>query len=114
MRGSMHSGPRGLHARRARALDRIAGLTDRRGHRHYRSVADSWDEEPTAHGIGEPASTSSERQATLTVLTGSATGQMFKVVRDLSIGRAPTSDIRLDDDGVSRNHARVGYLNDAA
>ncbi len=72
-------------------------------------MADNWDEDTTAHGIGEPAATSSQRHATLTVLTGIASGQMFKVARNLLIGRAPNAELKLDDDGISRNHARIFY-----
>ncbi len=44
----------------------------------------------------------------LTVLTGTATGQTFKLSRGESvIGRADDALVRLIDDGVSRNHARL-------
>ncbi len=44
----------------------------------------------------------------LTVLTGTATGQTFKLSRgEAVIGRADDALIRLVDDGVSRNHARL-------
>jgi diguanylate cyclase (GGDEF)-like protein len=75
-------------------------------------VADEWDEEDTSatepfeieQKLSEPAS----RHACLTVLTGSAAGQLFRVKKgSLALGRAPTSEVRLDDDGVSRNHARI-------
>ncbi|MDF1564161.1 MAG: GGDEF domain-containing protein [Deltaproteobacteria bacterium] len=42
------------------------------------------------------------------VLAGKAVGRMFKVVTgEMLIGRAPECDIMLDDDGVSRKHARL-------
>ncbi len=44
----------------------------------------------------------------LTVLTGTATGQTFKLSRgEAVIGRADDALVRLVDDGVSRNHARL-------
>lgn len=44
----------------------------------------------------------------LMVLAGKAVGRMFKVVTgEMLIGRAPECDIMLDDDGVSRKHARL-------
>ncbi len=45
---------------------------------------------------------------TLTILTGMRAGSVFSVEKvPLTIGRAKTSDVRLDDAGVSRNHARL-------
>lgn len=73
-------------------------------------MASSWDEDTTATGVTDLESQSTsqaKRNATLTVLTGSATGQMFKINHDLMIGRAVTASVRVDDDGVSRNHARI-------
>ncbi|MDB4953872.1 MAG: diguanylate cyclase [Myxococcales bacterium] len=73
-------------------------------------VASEWDDETTAAGVAElDGQAGSARNATLTVLTGTATGQMFKVSHDLMIGRAPTASVRVDDDGVSRNHARIRF-----
>jgi diguanylate cyclase (GGDEF)-like protein len=46
--------------------------------------------------------------AYLTVLTGTAAGQMFRIPESSSvIGRASTAQLRIDEEGVSRNHARV-------
>ena len=51
-------------------------------------------------------------RACLTVLTGSASGHMFRLVRgEAVIGRGVEAAIRVADDGVSRSHARV--LHDA-
>jgi two-component system cell cycle response regulator len=74
-------------------------------------VADDWEEEHTAmtelSEIQDKGSMPRNR-ACLTVLTGSASGQLHKVIKgELLIGRAPTAAIRLEDDGISRNHARV-------
>jgi diguanylate cyclase (GGDEF)-like protein len=78
-------------------------------------MTSSWDEDTSTTGVVDPEGQSAEskRNATLTVLTGSATGQMFKVNHDLMIGRAPTAAVRIDDDGVSRSHARVRFDNGA-
>lgn len=76
-------------------------------------VPDSWDEDTTATETAEltavPANDPMRRRPCLTVLTGTATGQMFKLPRgeEAGIGRAPDSTVRLVDDGVSRNHARL-------
>ena len=72
-------------------------------------MSDDWDEEDTTStDIEEVQARLADvpRNATLTVLTGSATGQMFKLAKSGSLGRAPSCDIRIDDDGMSRTHAR--------
>ena len=77
-------------------------------------MADDWDEETTAHGVAEPPSGVARNRATVTVLTGNATGRMYKITRNYLIGRAPNAEIRLDDDGISRNHARIHTEGDTA
>ncbi|HVE85643.1 MAG TPA: GGDEF domain-containing protein [Myxococcales bacterium] len=50
-------------------------------------------------------------RAYLIVVAGkSSVGKMFPITGDLVIGRAGSADIVLDDDGVSRRHARVRLL----
>jgi two-component system cell cycle response regulator len=52
---------------------------------------------------------------TFLVVSGQASaGKMFKLRGEMFIGRANTSDIYLDDDGVSRRHARVMVGNDGS
>jgi two-component system, cell cycle response regulator len=53
-----------------------------------------------------------ERQGTLTVLMGGDVGAVFALGESTIIGRSPQAEITLDDDGVSRNHARVSCLGD--
>ncbi|RMG11828.1 MAG: GGDEF domain-containing protein [Deltaproteobacteria bacterium] len=44
----------------------------------------------------------------LIVLSGTSVGRMFKIqAGEMLIGRSPDCDIMLDDDGVSRKHARL-------
>jgi two-component system, cell cycle response regulator len=44
----------------------------------------------------------------------SVTGQMFKLTEgEMVIGRAANADVRIDDDGVSRRHAKLVALGDA-
>lgn len=51
---------------------------------------------------------SSELNAYLIVLSGRSVGKMFKVpVGEVNLGRALESEVRLDDEGVSRNHAQM-------
>jgi two-component system, cell cycle response regulator len=47
-------------------------------------------------------------QAYLIVLAGSSVGEMFKLGRErVIIGRGPTADVRMVDEGVSREHCEV-------
>lgn len=77
-------------------------------------MPDEWDEETTT--AAEPselqdklASVGAARtKPVLTVLTGGASGKQFKVVKGTAvIGRAPNAELRLEDDGISRTHARI-------
>jgi two-component system cell cycle response regulator len=71
-------------------------------------VTDEWDEDTGATDVEELQKTSSQRRACLTCLTGTLSGQLFKVSKgQLVIGRSPHAELRLDDDGISRNHARI-------
>ena len=78
-------------------------------------MSDEWDEETNATDLEElQAKIATPRnRATLTVITGSATGQMFKLDGSMTIGRAPICEIRLDDDGISRSHARLRLERDS-
>jgi two-component system cell cycle response regulator len=71
-------------------------------------VADEWDEVTGATDVDELQRASSQRRACFTCLTGALSGQLFKVQKgQLLIGRSPHAELRLDDDGISRNHARI-------
>jgi diguanylate cyclase (GGDEF)-like protein len=70
------------------------------------------DEIPTQRGqrvsVAVSASTSSPSRASLTVLAGLNAGQIFTVRQDETIiGRGRDAEVRVDDVGVSRKHARV-------
>lgn len=48
------------------------------------------------------------RSAYLIVINGKSVGKMFKLQGDkLIIGRAPTNEVLIDDEGVSRQHAMI-------
>ena len=72
-------------------------------------VTDEWDEDTGTTDIEEVhRSDAAPRRACLTILTGALSGQLFKITQDtLNIGRSPQAQLRLEDDGISRNHARI-------
>lgn len=74
-------------------------------------AADNWDDDTTATDVAQLADQQPARdRACLTVITGSAAGQVFKLVRGtITIGRAANAEIRIPDDGVSRHHARLRH-----
>jgi diguanylate cyclase (GGDEF)-like protein len=61
--------------------------------------------EGTPERFGSP---DDERQGTLTVLVGPNVGATFALVRDVTvIGRNLEAQVPIEDDGVSREHARI-------
>jgi two-component system cell cycle response regulator len=72
-------------------------------------VPDEWDEETGTTDLeAVRRAGDKERRACLTILTGSAAGQLFKCGKStIVMGRSPQADLKLDDDGISRNHARL-------
>ncbi len=72
-------------------------------------MPDEWDEETGTTDLESVRRAGDkERRACLTILTGSAAGQLFKCAKaTIVMGRAPSADLKLDDDGISRHHARL-------
>src|SRR6188508_471912 len=55
-----------------------------------------------------PAPTGEAQNAYLVVMAGSNVGEMYKLDKaQLVIGRGDKADLRLVDDGISRDHARI-------
>jgi diguanylate cyclase (GGDEF)-like protein len=80
-------------------------------------VPDDWEEEDTTStDLEEIQQRIVHRTAhpCLTVLTGGAAGQLFKLQSTMVIGRIPSAEIRLEDDGISRKHASVHVEADRA
>lgn len=78
------------------------------------SVPDDWDEEATsATAIEEIREKltgfgAANARPVLTVLTGGMSGQLFKVIKGVAvIGRATNAEVKVEDDGISRAHARI-------
>lgn len=80
-----------------------------------KEILTAWEDEEAAdvgdrtviQGIKDLTSSLENRQAYLIVISGSAVGKMFKLGGEMGIGRSPECEICLDDEGISRNHARV-------
>jgi two-component system, cell cycle response regulator len=60
---------------------------------------------------GAPGAAIQERQGTLTVLMGADVGAVYSLGANTVIGRSAEADITLDDDGVSRSHAKITERN---
>jgi diguanylate cyclase (GGDEF)-like protein len=81
--------------------------------------SDDWEEQTSAADFNdEPdklASPGRVPKPCLTVLTGTASGQVFKLALGTSVlGRASTCEVRVDDEGISRQHAQVRHDNGRA
>lgn len=80
-------------------------------------MVDDWDEDTTSATINVSeirARHEKRKRACLTVLTGTMSGQLYKLQKgNTIIGRATNAEVRLVDDGVSRHHARVRMETDA-
>lgn len=73
-------------------------------------MAENWDHDitSTAVVVGSSEATRERTRPCFTVLNGNSSGAVFKIARGTSlIGRSPNAPIRINDDGVSRNHAEV-------
>jgi diguanylate cyclase (GGDEF)-like protein len=77
-------------------------------------VPDEWEEETATATEEEDFSPklssvgAARTKPVLTVLTGGASGKQFKVSKGTAvIGRGPTVELRVEDDGISRSHARI-------
>ncbi len=73
-------------------------------------MADDWDEDTTATNLGAlvPDAEPRRDRKCLTVLTGNSTGHVHKLAHGTHIiGRKETSELRITDEGISRQHAKV-------
>ncbi len=71
------------------------------------------EEQTVIHKRIPPGGAPRERNAYLIVLSGRAVGQMFKLASgEHVVGRSTDADIRLDDEGVSRAHAKMRRRSD--
>ena len=76
----------------------------------------SWDDITRVQDSppGTTRTPTSRDQAYLIVLAGSAMGEMFKIVRPQTIiGRGQTAQVRMMDDGISREHCEIQVEGDS-
>jgi two-component system, cell cycle response regulator len=79
--------------------------------RYDAAMADSWDEDTTSTtSIAELVASHSRKRACLTIVSGEASGQVCTLARGATVvGRAPEAGLRLVEEGISRQHARVQF-----
>jgi two-component system, cell cycle response regulator len=71
-------------------------------------VANPFDDTTRMSPAPGPQGAEEGQMAYLVVLAGSNVGEMYKVEKEKTVmGRGETADIRLFDDGISREHAQV-------
>jgi two-component system, cell cycle response regulator len=73
------------------------------------------EDNTTVIGLGELRSPAPSRTATFIVIGGSGVGRMYKLTsQEMSIGRSADCEIQLEDEGVSRRHAKVVRRDDGS
>lgn len=76
-------------------------------------VPEDWDDETSATSLDElrdkqTGGEAAKARPVLTVLTGGMSGKLFKVTKGMAvIGRATDAEVKVEDDGISRTHARI-------
>ena len=77
---------------------------------HHRSDTDlpeSGDRTNTAHPVS-PQVTEGVRRPFLIIIAGTQVGQLHKIAKSRTVvGRSPDADIRIVDDGISREHVEI-------
>jgi diguanylate cyclase (GGDEF)-like protein len=70
-------------------------------------MQDDWDDKTIVATSLAPAAPLGGKRAQLVVLAGSNVGEMYNLLGTLVVGRGREADIRIQTDGISRQHARV-------
>jgi diguanylate cyclase (GGDEF)-like protein len=70
-------------------------------------MQDDWEDKTVVATSIAPAAPVSGKRAQLVVLAGANVGEMYSLFGTLSIGRGRDADIRIQGDGISRQHARI-------
>jgi two-component system, cell cycle response regulator len=70
-------------------------------------MQDDWEDKTVVATSLAPAAPAGGKRAQLVVLAGSNVGEMYNMQGTLTIGRGRDADIRIQGDGISRQHARI-------
>lgn len=70
-------------------------------------MQDDWEDKTVVATSIAPAAPLSGKRAQLVVLAGANVGEMYSLFGTLSMGRGRDADIRIQGDGISRQHARI-------
>jgi two-component system cell cycle response regulator len=75
-------------------------------------MQDDWEDKTVVATSLAPAAPGGGKRAQLVVLAGSNVGEMYNMQGTLTIGRGRDADIRIQGDGISRQHARIRVGNE--
>jgi diguanylate cyclase (GGDEF)-like protein len=70
-------------------------------------MSDDFDEKTVVATSVSPAPALGSKRAQLVVLSGNNVGEMYNVAGDLVLGRGRDADVRVQGDGISRQHVRL-------
>ncbi|MGD8861868.1 MAG: GGDEF domain-containing protein [Myxococcales bacterium] len=70
-------------------------------------MSDEFDEKTVVATSVSPAPALGSKRAQLVVLSGNNVGEMYNVASDLVLGRGRDADVRIQGDGISRQHVRL-------
>jgi diguanylate cyclase (GGDEF)-like protein len=71
------------------------------------AMQDEWEDKTVVATSLTPAAPVGGKRAQLVVLAGANVGEMYNLTGTLVIGRGRDADIRIQGDGISRQHARI-------
>ena len=70
-------------------------------------MQDEWEDKTVVATSLSPAAGMGGKRAQLVVLAGTNVGELYNVQGELVIGRGRETDIRIQGDGISRQHAKI-------
>jgi len=76
-------------------------------------MQDDWDEKTVVGTDVAPAAPTSKKRAQLLVVAGNNVGEMYALQGVMTVGRGREAGIRIQGDGISRQHARLRVTADA-
>ena len=76
------------------------------------AMQDDWEDKTVVATSLAPAAPAGGKRAQLVVLAGTNVGEMYNMQGTLVIGRGRDADIRIQGDGISRQHAKIRVGNE--